>query len=255
MKKVLQFGFSIIAYLIAFASLVAWILSTTNLVTQISIDGPPQLPFWAAAAKDLFLIGLFGAHHSITARKPFKAWLTRFLPVSMERSLYVLISGLLLSNLVIGWEPLGGSVWSITPESPWFLVLYGLSFLGWVTLFVSTFLINHFDLFGLRQTYVELIGKPYTKLNFREVSLYKYVRHPIYLGVLMGLWFTPVMSYTHLLLAVSSTAYVFIGIMYEERDLTSEFGSNYRYYQLRVPRLLPFTKANPRKSEAWNNGE
>lgn len=250
MKKVLQFAFSIVSYLIAFASLVAWILSTTNLIPQMAIDGQPKLSFWLAATKDLFLIGLFGAHHSITARKPFKAWLTRYLPPSMERSLFVLISGLLLANLVIGWEPLGGYVWSVPQESSWFLVLHGLSFVGWTILFVSTFLINHFDLFGLRQTYLELIGRPYTKLNFKEVSLYKYVRHPIYLGVVTGLWFTPTMSYTHLLLALSSTAYVFIGIMYEERDLLTEFGNNYRYYQLRVPRLLPFTRMSQRKSEA-----
>jgi protein-S-isoprenylcysteine O-methyltransferase Ste14 len=176
------------------------------------------------------------------ARKPFKDFFTRYLPRPVERSTYVLISGVLLILMVYNWQPLGGLVWEIPSDTGLYYLVCILFYTGWFILFMSTFLINHFDLFGLRQTYLELIGKPYTPLKFKVVSLYKYVRHPLYFGGILGLWATPRMTVTHLVFALGLTAYFVIGTLFEEADLKKQFGELYRDYQARTPMLIPFTK-------------
>jgi protein-S-isoprenylcysteine O-methyltransferase Ste14 len=248
MKKVLMFTYSIVAYLIGFASILYWIASVSHLVPEISIDQTPELPFLYALLINLGWVLLFGLQHSIMARKPVKAVLTRYLPKPVERSTFVLVSGVLLALLVANWQPLGGLIWEVQTGTPLYYGIYVLFFSGWAILFVSTFLINHFDLFGLRQTYLELANKPYTDLNFKVISLYKYVRHPLYFGGILGLWATPRMTVTHLVFAIGLTAYFVVGTLFEEKDLKREFGDLYREYQARTPMLLPFTKFQSRRT-------
>ncbi len=242
MKKVLQFTYSIIAYLIGFASLLLWILSASDLIPEISIDGIPKMSFVLAFLKNLGLVCLFAIPHSVMARKSFKDFITKFIPRPIERSTYVLVAGILLTILILNWEPMGGAVWSVVPNSTLYYILYFLFFLGWVVLFISTFLINHFDLFGLRQTYLELVNKPYTDLNFKVYSFYKYVRHPLYFGGILGIWATPKMTVTHLIFAILLTSYFIIGTLFEERDLIKEFGEKYKSYKRKTPMLIPFSK-------------
>ena len=246
MKKILMFIYSIIAYTIGFASLLFWIISTSNLIPEISIDGEPNLPFYQALLVNIGLICLFGIPHSVMARKSFKDFITHYIPRPIERSTYVLQAGILLTFLVYYWQPMGGTIWSITPETTLWYALYVLFFLGWIILFVSTFLINHFDLFGLRQTFLELQNKPYTELNFKVYSFYKYVRHPLYLGGIIGVWATPQMTMTHLIFAIFITTYFVIGTLFEERDLIKDFGKTYKEYKSKTPMLIPFTKLNQR---------
>jgi methanethiol S-methyltransferase len=238
MKAILMFGYSIIAYVIGFASLLFWILSLSNLVPEISIDRNTEMSFSLALVKNIGLVILFALPHSVMARKSFKDWITRILPRPIERSTYVLQSGIFLSILVWQWEPLGGNIWSVAVGSTLFYVMYLLFFLGWIILFITTFLINHFDLFGLRQTYLELTNKVYKPL------FYKFVRHPLYLGILLGLWATPLMTMTHLVFAILLTTYIIIGVMFEEKDLVKEFGKQYQSYKKKTPMLIPFLKGS-----------
>jgi len=242
MKKILMFTYSIVAYLIAFASILFWIASVGNLIPAIGIDQEPQLPLLGAVGINILLIALFGVQHSVMARGWFKNLFTEYFPKPIERSTFVLISGILLFNLVYNWQPLGGLLWEVPSGSVGYFVLYGLFFAGWAILFISSFLINHFDLFGVRQTFLELLNKPYTSLHFRITFFYKYVRHPLYFGMLLGMWATPRMTVTHLAFALAISVYVVIGTWFEERDLVKEFGSTYKAYQAKIPMLIPFTK-------------
>ncbi|MFI1771643.1 methyltransferase family protein [Thalassobellus citreus] len=242
MKKVIMFLYSIVAYLIGFASLLFWILSISYLIPEISIDRSSEMSTGWAILKNLGLVLMFAVPHSVMARKSFKDWITKTIPRPIERSTYVLQAGILLFVLIWNWEPIGGNIWTIQEGTTLFYVMYILFFTGWIILFVSTFLINHFDLFGLRQTYLELVNKPYTQLEFRITWFYKYVRHPLYFGGIMGLWFTPVMSGTHLAFAILLTTYFFVGTLFEERDLRKEFTEKYKAYMKKTPMLIPFTK-------------
>lgn len=248
-----MFTYSIVSYLIAFASLMLWILSASNLIPAISIDRTPELPAWQALLVNIALVLMFGLHHSITARKPFKDWLTKTLPKPIERSTFVLLSGVLLAILVVNWQPIGGNIWSVEEGSVLYFALYGLFFTGWTILFISTFIINHFDLFGLRQTYLELVNQPYTHLKFKVSWFYNYVRHPLYFGGILGLWATPYMSATHLVFAILLTGYFVVGTIFEERDLVKEFGKLYLEYKKRTPMLIPFTKRVSKKSVEESN--
>lgn len=251
MKRISMFIYSILAYFVGFASLLFWILSLSQLIPEISIDRVPQVSLSSALIKNIGLVLLFTIPHSVMARKSFKAWITQVLPRPIERSTYVLQAGILLFILVWEWEPMGGTIWTIAEGTGGYYAMYGLFFLGWIILFISTFLINHFDLFGLRQTYLELRNKPYTELEFKVVSLYKYVRHPLYLGGIMGLWFTPVMTVTHFVFAILLTAYFFIGAWLEEKDLRAAFGARYRAYMRQTPMMFPFLnrKAKERQED------
>ena len=239
-----MFIYSILAYLIGFASLLFWILSVSRLIPIISIDRPAVLPFAQAFFKDLFLVMLFGIQHSVMARKSFKKWISRILPMPIERSTYVLISGILLAFLVWQWEPMGGIIWIIPEGSLLYYVIYTLFFAGWAILFISTFLINHFDLFGLRQTYHELLKKSYKPPEFKVKAFYKFVRHPLYLGGIMGIWATPTMTLTHMCFAILLTTYFVIGALFEEKDLILDFGDDYRNYQKKTGMFIPYSKEN-----------
>ena len=242
MKTLLMFLYSIIAYLIAFAALLFWILSVSNLIPGISIDRDPEILFSLALLKNIGLVGLFGIQHSIMARRFFKEWLSTILPRPIERSTYVLLSGLLLAFLVWQWEPMGGTIWNITEGSILFYTMYALFFTGWSILFISTFLINHFDLFGLRQTYFELIKKPYKPLEFRTPAFYKIIRHPLYFGLIIGVWATPNMSLTHLVFAILLTGYSIIWSIFEEKDLIRDFGNKYLDYKKSTGKFIPYLR-------------
>lgn len=239
MKKALSSIYAVVSYAIGFVALLYWIASTENLLPETSIDGIPKMSTSLALIKNFSLVLLFALQHSIMARKGFKKWIIQYIPSHLERSTYVLVTGLVVLLMVWQWEPLGGVVWNLSSSTIWCYVLYGFSFLGWIILFISTFLINHFDLFGLRQAYLNLKDKPYTEINFKIISLYKYTRHPLYLGIVIGIWSTPLMTLTHLLFAIALTAYIFVGIYFEERDLVSAFGDKYRQYRASTPMLLP----------------
>lgn len=249
MKKILMFTYSIVAYLIAFGSILYWIASVGNLIPSIGIDREPQMAIIWAVLNNLMLISLFGVQHSVMVRKWFKDLFAQYFPRPIERSTFVLVSGLLLFNLVYNWQPIGGEIWSVQANSVLYYVIYVLFFAGWAILFISSFLINHFDLFGLRQTFLELQGKPYTQLKFRITLFYNYVRHPLYFGMLLGMWATPNMTITHLVFALGITAYAVIGTLFEEKDLVNEFGETYKSYQAKKPMLIPFTKRRRKRHQ------
>jgi protein-S-isoprenylcysteine O-methyltransferase Ste14 len=212
-----------------------------NLAVPKAVDSPPAGSPPEALIVDLALLGLFAAQHSTMARQGFKAWWTRLVPKSVERSTYVLISSLLLGLLFWKWQSMPAVLWSV--ESPaGRLVLQGLFWLGWGIVLSATFMINHFDLFGLRQVYLRLRSAPYTPLPFGKVALYKFVRHPIMLGFLVAFWATPDMTLGHLLFAAATTGYIFIGIFLEERDLRRAHGEAYEQYRREASMILPLPR-------------
>jgi protein-S-isoprenylcysteine O-methyltransferase Ste14 len=242
MKAIALFIYSVLSYLFAFASIIYWILSVSNLIPEISIDGIPTVPISQAILTNVLLITILGLQHSIMARKSFKKFITRFIPEAMERSTFVLMSGATLTMLVYYWQPVGGIIWSFESGSFAFYTMYALFLGGWAIMFISSFLINHFDLFGLRQGYLTLVGKPYTPLQFKVWSLYKYTRHPLYFGCILGVWATPHMTVTHLFFAILITTYFVIGALFEEKDLIRDFGDKYRHYMGKTSMIIPFLR-------------
>lgn len=240
MKRVLIFVYGVLSYAIFFATFLYAIGFVGNLFVPKSMDGAPQTSLAIALLTNLGLLGVFALQHSIMARPAFKRMWTRLIPEAAERSTYVLFSSLALIAMFALWQPLGGIVWQVESTLAQAL-LYGMFALGWLLVLVSTFLINHFDLFGLRQVWLQLLGKPYTALPFKTPALYRHVRHPLYVGWFFAFWATPTMTVTHLLFAVATTAYILIAIQLEERDLVDAH-PEYRSYRERVPMLIPFAK-------------
>jgi protein-S-isoprenylcysteine O-methyltransferase Ste14 len=217
-----------------------------NFIVPRSIDGAPGGNLVTSAVLDVALLLAFAVQHSVMARPAFKRWITRLIPESAERSTYVLASSLALIALFFFWQPLGGIVWSIQhPVGK--ALMYGAFFFGWSLVLVATFLINHFDLFGLRQIWLQLIGKPYTQLKFGTPGPYKLVRHPLYLGWFFAFWAAPTMTFTHLVFALATTGYILIAIRLEERDLINALGDDYRRYRERVPMIIPFLRGSRAK--------
>jgi len=212
-----------------------------NLFVQKSIDSAPQTSLLSATLINASLLFLFALQHSMTARPAFKAWWTKHVPLPLERSTYVLLASVCLILLMWLWQPMGGMVWQV--EDTVAKTVLSIAYLsGWSIVFTSTFLINHFDLFGLRQVWLYYAGKPYTELPFKIPSLHRLVRHPLYLGFIIAFWSTPAMSMAHLLFAVVTTIYILLAIQFEERDLLAVFGEQYRRYIRWVPMLVPFLK-------------
>ena len=249
LKRLSIFGYGLICYAVFFATFLYAIGFVGNFLVPQAIDGEPRLSFPAALLIDLGLLGLFAVQHSLMARPFFKRWLTRFIPASAERSTYVLCSSLALIALFSFWQPIGGMVWNVTDPGGR-RVLYALFGFGWSLVLISTFLINHFDLFGLRQIWLQLRGRPYTPLRFGTPGPYKLIRHPLYLGWFFAFWATPTMSMTHLVFALATTAYILMAIQLEERDLIDALGDDYRRYRERVPMILPFTRTVRSRSQA-----
>jgi methanethiol S-methyltransferase len=203
-----------------------------------SLDAVPSGPFWPALAMNLVLLAVFALQHSVMARAPFKRWLTRWLPQAAERSTYVLLSSVALCLLFWQWRPMGGLVWRVEQPVAAGSLRAGFGF-GWLLVLSTTFLIHHFDLFGLRQVWLFFRGEPYRQLRFVTPGPYRVVRHPLYLGWLCAFWFTPTMTVAHLTFALATTAYILIAIRLEERDLMAIHGSDYQRYRERTPMILP----------------
>jgi methanethiol S-methyltransferase len=237
MKRLAIFLYGVISYAVFFATFLYAIGFIGNLWVPKSIDSAPNAPFAIALAINLGLLGLFAVQHSVMARPAFKRWWTRLIPESAERSTYTLLSSLALIALFAFWQPMGGVVWSVESPSGQ-AVLYAAYAFGWGLLLLATFQINHFDLFGLRQVWLQLMGRPYRALAFKTPALYRYVRHPLYVGWLFIFWATPTMTLAHLMFAIATTAYILIGIQLEERDLTTAH-PEYAEYRRRVPMLVP----------------
>ena len=237
MKRTLIFTYGVLSYAFFFVTFLYSIGFIGNIGVPKSIDSAPTLPLGVSLAINLGLLGLFAVQHSGMARPAFKRWLTRFVPAAAERSTYVLMSTICLALLMWLWAPLGGVIWDVT--APWMQwTLTGLYFASWGLLLYATFLINHFDLFGLRQAFDALRGRETPKQAFVTPMLYRIIRHPIYTGWLGIMWFTPTMTVTHLVFALVSSAYILVGIKLEERDL-QEMHPEYRQYKRKVPALLP----------------
>lgn len=238
LTRILFFAYGVASYSIFLATFLYAIGFIGNFGVPRTLDGAPTEPLSRALAINVGLLGLFAVQHSVMARKWFKDAWTRVVPPPIERATYVLFSSVALILLFWQWRPLGGEVWSV--ENPaGRLVLRALFAFGWGLVLVSTFLINHFDLFGLRQVWLHLRGQPYTMLRFRTPGPYRLVRHPLYVGWFFAFWMTPTMSLSHLLFAVATTAYILIAIQFEERDLVREHGASYEEYRRSVPMLIP----------------
>lgn len=237
LKRISFFTYGVASYGIFLLCFLYAIGFVGNLWVPKSIDAVPTAPLITSLIIDVLLLGLFAVQHSVMARPAFKrAWI-KIVPRELERSTYVLFSSLALFILFTYWQPLGGYIWrveDIAAQS----ALYTVFVFGWALVLVSTFLINHFDLFGLRQVTLYLMGREYTPLKFRTTLLYKNVRHPIYLGFILAFWATPIMTATHLLFAIATTAYILIGIQLEEHDLKKVL-PEYDEYSKRVPMLIP----------------
>ena len=217
-------------YLIAFVGDVPWVPRT--------VDRGPETAFGAAIGVNLALVLLFGLQHSVMARPGFKRVWTRVVPPPIERSVYVLVASLVLILLFAAWRPISGTIWDVTGtalEWPMWL-LFGA---GWLIVLVSTFLINHFELFGLQQAWLNLRGRQAAEPELRQPLFYRWVAHPLYSGFFLAFWATPQMSYGHLVLAGGMSAFMLIAIRYEERDLTDHFGDDYRRYRSKVGMLMP----------------
>lgn len=236
-KRILIFLYGVFSYAIFFVTFLYAIGFIGNLVVPKTIDGVPLLPLWQALLIDAGLLLLFALQHSVMARPAFKRWWTRFIPESAERSTYVLASSVALIVLFLFWQPLGGMIWH-TENPVAEVVLYSLYITGWSLILITSFLINHFDLFGLRQVWLQLVGKPYHSLKFVTPALYRVVRHPLYVGWLLTFWATPTMTATHLLFAVGTTLYILIAVRFEERDLVDAH-PEYEAYRQSVPMLVP----------------
>jgi len=241
MKRTLFFVYGLICYAATVASLVYAAGFVANIGVPKSIDTAPTTDTLRAVLTNVALLGVFAVQHSVMARRGFKRWWTKIVPTTIERSTYCLFSAAALGLLMWKWQPMGGMIWQ-TDVPALRYGLYGLSLVGWVILYYSSFLINHFDLFGLRQVWMNLRGQKYKPLRFTEPVLYRYLRHPLYLGMLLAVWATPVMTVAHLFFAVGVLGYILVGIQFEERDLLHNLGARYASYRRRVPMLLPRLK-------------
>lgn len=253
-QRIGVFVYGVVSYACFFASFLYAVGFVGGFGVPRAIDSAPRGPLGTALVVDLLLLGLFAVQHSVMARPAFKRRLTRIVPEAAERSTYVLASSLALLLLFWQWQPIGGTVWHV--EHPLGrALLHGAFAAGFLTVLVTTFLINHFDLFGLRQVWLNLRGQPYRPLGFVTPGPYRVVRHPLYVGWLLAFWVTPTMTVAHLVFALATTAYILVAIRLEERDLTTVHGQAYVEYRRRVPMLMPRLTTEPAATKPAASGE
>jgi len=232
------FVYGVGAYLIFLATFLYAVAFVGGFAVPNRLDGPLQGPVLNAALIDAALLGLFAVQHSVMARPWFKERWTQVIPWALERSTYVLCASLALALVIWQWRPIGIQIWSVQ-DSLARVLLWTLFASGWGIVLVVTFLINHFDLFGLRQVWFPLVGRPYTQVHFVTPIPYRLVRHPLYFGFLIAFWMTPNMTLAHLVFAILTTIYILVGIQLEERDLVVQHGTTYENYRRTVPMILP----------------
>ena len=238
MNRYLTIGYGAVCYVVFLAAFLYAIGFVGNLIVPRSIDNGVAASIGEAMVVNVLLLGVFAVQHSVMARPAFKRWWTQLVPKTIERSTYVIFSSLVLFLMFWQWRTMPAIIWDVA-WTPGRIVLWALFAAGWVTVLLSTFMISHFDLFGLRQVYLAWRGTPYTDLEFRTSLLYRVVRHPLMLGFIVAFWAAPTMTAGHLLFAVATTAYILIALQLEEHDLNAALGEQYRDYRGRVPMLIP----------------
>ena len=242
MSRFIAFLYGLACYALFFVTFLYAIGFVMDLGVPKTIDSGTVVPSAQALIVNLLLMSVFAVQHSVMARRQFKAWWTQFVPPQVERSTYVLLASLALVLLFWQWRPMPAPVWQIA--DPYLaMAVTALSFVGWLIVLTSTFLINHFELFGLQQVVNNLAGRSASAARFRTPLYYKFVRHPLYLGFIIAFWAAPTMTVGRLLFAAVTTAYIFVGIVLEERDLVELFGDEYRRYRQRVSMLVPWRKS------------
>ena len=242
MDRLVAFLYGLACYVIFVFTMLYAVGFVSGVAVPKTIDTGTTVPMVEAITVDLLLICVFAIQHSVMARRRFKQWWTKFVPPAVERSTYVLFSSLALASLFWQWRPIPAQLWQIADPQVTAAVT-GLSVFGWMIARASTFLVNHFELFGLHQVAANLIGREVPAQRFHAPLLYKLVRHPTYLGLINAFWVAPTMTVGHLLFAAATTAYIFAGIVFEERDLVDLFGERYRSYRGRVAMLVPWSRS------------
>lgn len=252
MKRTLFFLYGVICYFIFLGTFLYAIGFVGNILVPKSIDSAATTPLGEALLINAALLGLFAFQHSVMARQGFKKWWTKIIPTEIERSTYVMFTNVALILLFWLWQPMGGLIWDLQ-NTAFSYMMYALFGFGWFLVLISTFLINHFDLFGLRQVWLQLIGKKYNNLGFVTPGPYKLIRHPLYLGFLLAFWATPVMTVTHLIFALATTGYIFVAIWFEEKDLVSIHGRDYAEYKKGTPMIFPFGNKQKKVARAYDS--